>query len=217
MRLPVGSRCPYCTTIVAVAVAAATGHRGGVSTEATRPASLECSPPATIAAGVAPCRKDGDGPPPVLPLTAPAATIADPAPTTATLCPAPLAAAGGILQRQRAHGAGSAPIAARSTDPDTAHDAAASVTDVARRNVYRAVLEAIVEHGPCTDHDLARYVSGKLGHPIGQTSCGKRRGELRDSGLVADSGFRGRTPTGATAIRWALTPAGIDAAGGVAA
>ena len=159
MRLPVGSRCPYCTTIVAVAVAAATGHRGGVSTEATRPASLECSPPATM----------------------------------------------------------SAPIAARLTDPDTAHDAAASVTDVARRNVYRAVLEAIVEHGPCTDHDLARYVSGKLGHPIGQTSVGVRRGELRNAGLVADSGHKGRTETGAKAIRWALTPAGIDAAGGVAA
>ena len=108
-------------------------------------------------------------------------------------------------------------FAARMSDPDTAHEAAAAVSDVQRRNVYRAVLEALVEHGPSTDHDLARYVSGKLGHPIGQTSAGKRRGELRDAGFVCDSGHKGIVrETGAKAIRWALTPAGIDATGGVA-
>lgn len=104
-------------------------------------------------------------------------------------------------------------FAARMSDPDTAHEAAAAVSDVQRRNVYRAVLE-LVEHGPSTDHDLARYITGKLGHPIGQTSAGKRRGELRDAGFVCDSGHKGIVrETGAKAIRWALTPAGIDAVG----
>ena len=213
-HLAVGDICPVCrTTIVAVAVAAATGHRGEVAPEATPQASLEVPLPATIAAGVASCRKDEGGPPPAPP--APAATIADPAPTSATSCPAlrlPVATPSAMS----AHGAGSAPTA-RPSDPDTAHEAAAAVTDVQRRNVYRAVLEALVEHGPSTDHDLARYVAGKLGHPIGQTSVGVRRGELRNAGLVADSGHKGRTPTGAKAIRWALTPAGIDAAGVAAA
>ena len=283
-HLAVGDICPVCrTTIVAVAVAAATGHRGEVAPEATPQASLEVPLPATIAAGVASCRKDEDGPPPVPTETALAAAIADPAPTSATSCPAlrlPVATPSAMS----AHGAGSAPslfdtheetdahaatieaavrgvqdarrgsahgctestgdsdgarrqgavlahrgnpgahrgspdrvpatpALARPSDPDTAHEAAAAVTDVQRRNVYRAVLEALVEHGPSTDHDLARYVAGKLGHPIGQTSVGVRRGELRNAGLVADSGHKGRTPTGAKAIRWALTPAGIDAAG----
>lgn len=214
-HLAVGDLCPVCRTIIVAAAAPpACGHREGVTVTGPSQAAHGRSPLAIIATGVAAHRKGADGPPPVVP--APVATIADPAPTTATPCPDPLSAAGGISQRQRAQGAGSA-LAARLTDPDTAHDAAAAVTDVQRRNVYRAVLEAIVEHGPCTDHDLARYVSGKLGHPIGQTSVGVRRGELRNAGLVADSGHKGRTETGAKAIRWALTPAGIDAAGGVAA
>ncbi len=213
MRLPVGSRCPYCTTIVAVAAPPADGRRGAVGTEATSQASLECPRPATIATGVAPHReRAGTVLLPFAPTTAPVAAIADPAPTIATHGPAlrlPVASSSANAR----HGAGSA-LAARMSDPDTAHDAAAAVTDVHRRNVYRAVLEALVEHGPSTDHDLARYVTGKLGHPIGQTSAGKRRGELRDAGFVCDSGHKGIVrETGAKAIRWALTPAGIDAVG----
>ena len=97
---------------------------------------------------------------------------------------------------------------ARNTDPVTAHEAAANVSEQQRRTVHLAVLAAIYEHGPLTDHDLAVKVSARLGHTIIATSVGKRRGEVRDSGLVADSGHKGRTPSGARAIRWALTPAG---------
>ena len=184
-----GRPCPWaCGAVVPAFVAAVApptaGHREGVS------------------AGLLPAERS------------PLAFFADPAPTPATPCPAlrlPVAS----HDANASHGAGSAslfdPPAARSTDPDTSHEAAENVTDRARRAVHRAVLEALVEHGPTTDHDLARYVSGKLGHPIGQTSVGVRRGELRNAGLVADSGHKGRTPTGAKAIRWALTPAGIDA------
>ena len=97
---------------------------------------------------------------------------------------------------------------ARNTDPATAHEAANSVSEAQRRAVHLAVLEAIHEHGPLTDHDLAVKVSVKVGHMVIATSAGKRRGELRDDGMVADSGFKGRTPSGARAIRWGLTPAG---------
>ncbi len=250
-----GALCAWCRQIVAVAAPPAAGRRGAVGTEATSQASLECPRPAIIATGVAATREGAGGPPPVP--TAPVATIADPAPTTATHGPAlrlPVASPSAKAQHgvgsastpagetetpsleNGGHGTdmtlvdrpgrGDAPLGyapapgppslfgARSTDPDTAHEAAAAVTDVQRRNVYRAVLEALVEHGPSTDHDLARYVTGKLGHPIGQTSAGKRRGELRDAGFVCDSGHKGIVrETGAKAIRWALTPAGIDAVG----
>lgn len=240
MRLTPGTRCPYCTTIVPADATTTAGTRGAVSLEGT--ATREGSRPATIATGVAPHReRAGTVLLPCAPTTAPVATIADPAPATSTLCPS---SAGGTHGANARPGAGSALndgwgvnassmaakvgtppptcappslFAARMSDPGTAHEAAAAVSDVQRRNVYRAVLEALVEHGPSTDHDLARYVTGKLGHPIGQTSAGKRRGELRDAGFVCDSGHKGIVrETGAKAIRWALTPAGIDATGGVA-
>ena len=41
-----------------------------------------------------------------------------------------------------------------------------------------------------------------------QDTAGKRRGELVADGLVVDSGQRRKTPRGAKAIVWVLTPAG---------
>lgn len=109
--------------------------------------------------------------------------------------------------------AASSPAAtARLTDPDTSHLAASMPR--ATRLVYLAIVEALVEHGPLTDHDLARYVSAKLDRSVGQTSVGVRRGELRDQyGWVQDSGHKGTTPTGAKAIRWGLTDLGRQQAG----
>ena len=102
--------------------------------------------------------------------------------------------------------------AARLTDPDTSYLAASMPR--ATRLVYLAIVEALVEHGPLTDHDLARYVSAKLERSVGQTSVGVRRGELRDQyGWVQDSGHKGTTPTGAKAIRWGLTDLGRQQAG----
>ncbi len=92
---------------------------------------------------------------------------------------------------------------ARNTDPLTSVEAAESVDDIARRNAHAAIMRALFEHGPQTDWQLGR----RLG--LIATSAGKRRGELRDMGLVADSGHRGPTETGPKrAIRWALTDAG---------
>jgi hypothetical protein len=76
------------------------------------------------------------------------------------------------------------------------------------RAVYTAILAAISEHGPLTDYHLSLHVGRRTGAPILRTSVGKRRGELRDAGLICNSGHRAKTDTNTTAIRWALTPAG---------
>jgi hypothetical protein len=88
---------------------------------------------------------------------------------------------------------------ARNTDPETSHEAAR-----ANRNTDRARCEAALEaRGPAgfTDYELA----DRLG--LQQNSAGKRRGELRDLGLVVDSGLRRRAPSGAWAIVWRSTTA----------
>lgn len=97
---------------------------------------------------------------------------------------------------------------ARNTDPLTSLDAAQSITELRRRADHDLVLALLFEHGPLTDFDLARLASQRCGHMVKQTSLGVRRGELRDAGLVVDSGHKGRSDTGARAIRWALTDAG---------
>ena len=92
---------------------------------------------------------------------------------------------------------------ARNTDPDTSLEAAESITDEARRHVYDQIIRIIFEHGPQTDWQLGQ----KLG--LLATSAGKRRGELRDMGLVEQTEFRGPTSTGPKrAWRYGLTAAG---------
>ena len=97
---------------------------------------------------------------------------------------------GGLVQSVRGgyaadmapqHGApapASPPALARLTDPETSHLAASMPR--ATRLVYLAIVEALVEHGPSTDHDLARYVSAKLERSVGQTSVGVRRHATRN-------------------------------------
>jgi hypothetical protein len=53
-----------------------------------------------------------------------------------------------------------------------------------------------------TDFELAALMSRQ------QTSVGKRRGELRDLGLIEDSNTARPAPSGALAIVWRLTEAG---------
>ena len=101
---------------------------------------------------------------------------------------------------------------ARNTDPDTSLEAAEAITDLRRRADHDMVLHLLALHGPLTDFDLARHVSTLTGHTVGQTSIGVRRGELRNAGLVCDSGFKGKSPSGARSIRWALTAQGAEVA-----
>ena len=82
----------------------------------------------------------------------------------------------------------------RSTDPDTSFQAGANVN---LKRGRKLALEALLKsEDGLTDFELADITGFQ------QTSIGKRRTELRDMGLVVDSGNRRRTPSGATAIVW---------------
>lgn len=85
----------------------------------------------------------------------------------------------------------------RRTDPDTAQDAAVAHAELRRRDQARA-LAALRNAG------VTGLTDFELGDRIGrqQTSAGKRRGELRDAGLVRDSGRRRKAPSGSMAIVW---------------
>jgi|SoiMethySBSTD1v2_1073268.scaffolds.fasta_scaffold397627_2 hypothetical protein len=90
----------------------------------------------------------------------------------------------------------------RSTDPDTSYLAA--FTNRAGRDSQRVrIYRAICEFGPagCTDYELVDRTQIQL------NSANKRRGELRDKGLVVDSGRRKRTPSGSLAIVWVAVEA----------
>lgn len=86
---------------------------------------------------------------------------------------------------------------ARNTDPQTSHDAAdrqPSARERDRDRVYRVLGEH--PYG-LTDFEIATLIGRQ------QTSAGKRRGELRDAGLVYDTGRRRAAPSGSLAIVWA--------------
>jgi DNA-binding transcriptional ArsR family regulator len=91
-----------------------------------------------------------------------------------------------------------APVARR-TDPATSHVAAKRATVNAGTN--RALALRLLREAPdgLTDFELAERAG------LQQTSIGKRRGELRDQGLVCDSGRRRPAPSGSPAIVWEAT------------
>jgi len=86
----------------------------------------------------------------------------------------------------------------RRTDPDTSHEAAYANL-VGRKTIAAkvyAMLESMLPDG-LTDVELSiRLPQYQL------NSLNKRRGELRDQGLVMDSGRRRLTPAEARAIVW---------------
>lgn len=89
---------------------------------------------------------------------------------------------------------------ARITDPETSHEAASAHPEQREIDRDRA-LRLLREHPEgLTDFELGDLMGR------GQTSAGKRRGELRDAGKVIDSGERRKAPSGSRAIVWrALT------------
>lgn len=103
---------------------------------------------------------------------------------------------------------------ARQADPDTSW-AAAFARLGGKATDRRAVLVALcLAPDGLTDFELGALVQRQ------QTSAGKRRGELRDMGLVQDSGLRRPAPSGASAIVWVVTSMGrraeqaLDSPGG---
>ncbi len=99
----------------------------------------------------------------------------------------------------------------RKTDPTTSLDAAASVTDITKKQ--KAVL-TVLRSGRFTDEELwkqyeASRIFGTLrGQPIEalpeQSVSGlrTRRSELRHRGLVRDSGVKRRLASGRMAVVW---------------
>ena len=105
------------------------------------------------------------------------------------------------------------PVAgARTTDPASAHAAAARQTPDRIRESHRLVLSLLSEHGPMTDFELAERASRVLAKTVKQTSIGPRRSELKKLGYVIDSGTTGPSDMGAESIRWKLTNAGREVA-----
>lgn len=103
---------------------------------------------------------------------------------------------------------------ARTSDIETSHLAAQDAAGKARSNRRRAleVLGYLGAEG-ATDFELADLTG------LQQTSVGKRRGELRDMGLVAARyvhtaegrvAVRRRTPSGSLAQVWTVTLAGLE-------
>lgn len=86
---------------------------------------------------------------------------------------------------------------ARRTDPETSHEAAdlnKEERDIIRERVYQ-YLKQMGDYG-ATDYELEKALK------VYRTSAGKRRGELRDAGLVVATDQRRRTTGKATAIVW---------------
>ena len=97
---------------------------------------------------------------------------------------------------------------ARSTDPETSHQAAASVTNLTEKQ--DAVLDCLRTMGPSTDQMIqVRYANlFSFGHAPRQSGSGlrTRRAELVRKGLVRDTGERVTLSSGRKAIVWEVTP-----------
>lgn len=89
---------------------------------------------------------------------------------------------------------------ARHTDPQTSHDAAASVTNLTATK--QAILKALVRPG--TDVDLVQRYKNLHGAPAASESgIRSRRAELALAGLVKPVGTA-RLASGRNAIVWAV-------------
>lgn len=97
------------------------------------------------------------------------------------------------------------PPAARNSDPPTSHQAAARHPALRRLDRRRVLMAHHLIPEGMTDHELAANLGGL------QTSLGKRRGELRDLGLIENSGTTRPAPSGSPAIVWKITAAGMEA------
>lgn len=95
---------------------------------------------------------------------------------------------------------------ARNSDPQTSHQAAEYAAVNAGTCRARA-LQALVAAGDrgLTDFELAAWTH------LQQTSVGVRRKELVRMGLVESTGERRPSPSGALAMVWRVTAAGVTA------
>lgn len=97
------------------------------------------------------------------------------------------------------------PARARTGDPDTSHEAAASITEAHLSAAQTLILSLIRAHGPLADHELdAAYERQRglgLDIQISPSGVRTRRRELVDAGLVEQHGDT-LSPTGRRAFTW---------------
>lgn len=87
---------------------------------------------------------------------------------------------------------------ARTTDPQTSHDAARSVTNI------RALKQVITEllNTPMTDPELLLRIRYRYSMLVTESGVRSRRSELVKAGQVKDTGARKQTSSGRLAIVW---------------
>lgn len=90
---------------------------------------------------------------------------------------------------------------ARTTDPETSHEAAASVRN--RTATQDEILRVLSEEGPSTDERIAGWYESPPASPSGIRT---RRAELVAQGKVVNTGKRAHVATGRMAIVWGLAP-----------
>ena len=98
--------------------------------------------------------------------------------------------------------AGTAGPAARATDPDTSLEAGRKAWQDRGRLQQRVVLA--LSDGPMTDSEIVERIERVTQRRVHPGSVSKRRGELRDEGVVVDTGVRRMSPFGREQIVWQL-------------
>jgi hypothetical protein len=93
---------------------------------------------------------------------------------------------------------------ARTSDPDTSHAAACSLDQMTERR--QAVWAILAEHGPLTDESLVaiydQFAEDNVVPPQSPSGVRTRRNELTKLGVAIDTGQRGTTVSGRSAILW---------------
>jgi predicted HTH transcriptional regulator len=86
---------------------------------------------------------------------------------------------------------------ARTTDPDTSHDAAIRATRFSKSHKGK-IFKSLLWKGDMTAHEMEKYTG------LNYVQIDRRMHELVKSKLVIDSGIRRPTPTGGRAIVWQI-------------
>jgi len=90
---------------------------------------------------------------------------------------------------------------ARRSDPQTSHDAAASIRSASIETLRALVMQTIEAWGACDDTELVARI-GRSGSVYSPSGIRTRRRELTDDGLIVDTGMRVKLASGRMAIVW---------------
>ena len=95
---------------------------------------------------------------------------------------------------------------ARTSDPETSHEAAASVMTGTVKQLQADIIWELEFHGALTDEQILELVQGHHESPVSPSSLRTRRRELVDDGIVRTAEGRGTTEAGRACYKWELVP-----------